>query len=204
MLLLKSTRVWTESKDGDGSKSIHSEIWKNTIPMIWGWIPCKSMMNPPSPARNWTAGSLVVADFCWKNVAGATGKGKWLVLLGAGTWTSGPCFGVLGTMVLNIACGDYTCVIIFQVNLLQTCSRQRTGKLLNPDQSIYIKLYKSVQIHSSLPVNMAMNWGYPRLYGLVQACNSIEVKKQILSAMRHCMVCPLVISHMENHHDFHG
>ena len=32
------------------------------------------------PAR--VPGSLVVADFCWKNVAGATGKGKWLVMLG--------------------------------------------------------------------------------------------------------------------------
>ncbi|CAL1171782.1 unnamed protein product [Cladocopium goreaui] len=35
-------------------------------------------------------GSLVVADFCWKNVAGATGKGKWLVSVDgafiAGQW----------------------------------------------------------------------------------------------------------------------
>lgn len=35
-------------------------------------------------------GSLVVADFCWKNVAGATAKGKWLVSVDgafiAGQW----------------------------------------------------------------------------------------------------------------------
>ena len=34
---------------------------------------------------------MVVAEFCWKNVAGATGKGKWLVLLGG---TVGPSMGV--------------------------------------------------------------------------------------------------------------